>query len=348
MAAGRLIAAGGSVLAAAGLAAGGWAARNRKMYDWALARTRRAGFTEHDVVVNGSKLHYAQGPAGDKPPLLLVHGQAVDWQSYARVLPDLARDFTVYAVDVHGHGQSARTPEKYTATAAGADLARFAEEVIGTRVVVSGHSSGGQLAAWLAGNRPDLVRAVVLEDPPLFTTLLPRAEKTWNWVDLASACHAYLESGETDWGAYLFAHQKLWDFFGDGADRIIRSGLKRREKHPDRPITVFFMPPSWNDMQRAIELYDPRFGDAFYTGAWDAGFDHEATLRKIEAPAILIHANWKYGGDGVLQGAIDAKDAQRIASLIHDVEVVRVDSGHNVHGEKPAQFTEIVRSVAIG
>ncbi|MGW7536116.1 alpha/beta fold hydrolase [Amycolatopsis sp. NPDC054798] len=343
MAAGRLIAASASALAA-GLAAGAWAARNLKTYDWAMARTRRAGFTEHDVLLNGSKLHYAQGPAGGKPPLLLIHGQAVDWHSYARVLPDLARDFTVYAVDVHGHGLSERTPEKYTAAAIGADLAGFVEEVIGSRAVVSGHSSGGQLAAWLAGHRPGLVRAVVLEDPPLFTTLLPRARKTWNWVDLANACHTYLESGESDWGAFLFAHQKLWDFFGGGAHRIVRSGLARRAKHPDRPITVFFMPPGWNDMQRAIEHYDPRFGDAFHTGAWDEGFDHEATLRKIEAPAILIHANWKYGDDGVLQGAIDADDARRIASLISDVQLVRVDSGHNVHGEKPARFTEIVRS----
>ncbi|WP_033288486.1 alpha/beta fold hydrolase [Amycolatopsis jejuensis] len=325
--------------------AGGWAARNLKTYDLALARTRRAGFTEKQAVINGSTIHYAEGPAGPNPPLLLIHGQGVDWRSYARVLPALATDFTVYAVDVHGHGQSARTPSKYTAEAIGSDLARFVEDVIRARVVVSGHSSGGQLAAWLAGHRPDLVRAAVLEDPPLFTTLLPRAEKTWNWVDLATTCHTYLESGETDWPAYSFAHQKLWDFFGDGAARIVRGGLARHAKHPDRPITLLFMPPSWNDMQRALESYDPHFGNAFYTGTWDEGFDHEATLRKIEAPTTLIHANWKYGDDGVLQGAIDADDAQRIASLISNVEVVRVDSGHNVHGEKPTQFTEVVRAI---
>jgi len=176
-------------------------------------------------MINGSSINYAVGPMGDKPPLLLIHGQGVDWQSYAPVLPALAEDFSVFAVDVHGHGSSQRVPEKYTASAIGADLAGFIEDVIGSRVIVSGHSSGGQLAAWLAGNRSDVVRAAVLEDPPLLTTLLPRAEKTWNWVDLATTCHTFLQSGETDWAAYSFAHQKLWDFFGDGADRIIRSGL---------------------------------------------------------------------------------------------------------------------------
>lgn len=335
---------GASVAAAAGLAVGGWAARNLKAYDLARARTSSAGFIEQHVMINGSSINYAIGPVGDTPPLLLIHGQGVDWQSYAPVLPALAEDFSVFAVDVYGHGSSERVPEKYSASAIGTDLARFIEVVIGTQAVVSGHSSGGQLAAWLAGNRPDLVRAAVLEDPPLFTTLLPRAEKTWNWVDLASTCHMFLQNGETDWVAYSFARQKLWDFFGDSADRIIRSGLTRHVGHPDRPIRMFFMPPSWNDMQRSLLNYDPRFGDAFYTGRWDDGFDHEETLRGIEAPTTLIHANWKYGSDGILQGAIDDHDAARIVSLIEQGELVEVDSGHTVHAENPGRFVELIRS----
>lgn len=335
---------GAAVLGLVGLAAGGWVGRNLKAYDLAQARARFAGFAEKQVVINGSTVNYAAGPPSDNPPLLLIHGQGVDWQSYAPVLPALAQDFSIHAVDVHGHGNSQRTPEKYTAAAIGADLAAFVEQVIGRPPIVSGHSSGGQLAAWLAGNRPELVRAAVLEDPPLFTTLLPRAEQTWNWVDLATTCHNYLHSGETDWIAYSFANQKLWDCFGGAAERIVRHGLKRHAQHPDRPIKLPFMPPSWNDMQRSLVHYDPRFGDAFYTGRWDEGFDHERTLRAIEAPTTLIHANWKYGSDGVLQGAIDDNDAERIASLIADVELAEIDCGHNVHGERPDRFADLVRS----
>lgn len=335
---------GAAVLGVAGLATGGWAVRNLTAYDLARARASAAGFVERQVVINGSTINYAAGPPSDNPPLLLIHGQGVDWQSYAPVLPALANDFAIFAVDVYGHGNSQWVPEKYTAAAAGTDLAAFIEQAIGTPPIVAGHSSGGQLAAWLAGNRPELVRAAVLEDPPLFTTLLPRAEWTWNWVDLASTCHSYLRSEETDWVAYSFANQKLWDFFGEGADKIIRHGLKRHAKHPQRPIKLPFMPPSWNDMQRTLVNYDPRFGDAFYTGRWDEGFDHERTLHDIGAPTTVIHANWKYSSNGVLQGAIDDNDAARIASLIDDVELVEVDCGHNVHGERPEQFADLVRS----
>lgn len=332
------------VFAVAGATVGMWAIRNLKAHVLAQRRTRAAGFRENSVDVNGTRLNYASGPKSSGPPLLLIHGQGVDWRSYAPVLPALVHDFSVFAVDVHGHGDSARAPEKYSAAAIGHDLATFIESVIGQPVVVSGHSSGGQLAAWLAGHRPDLISAVLLEDPPLFTTLLPRAKQTWNWVDLATTCHDFLESEETDWAAYSFAHQRLWTFFGEGRKRIIRSGLRQHAKHPNRPITMFFMPSGWNDMQRSLLTYDPRFGDAFFTGSWDEGFDHEDTLRSITAPTTLIHADWEYGSDGILQGAIDDVDAQQITSLNENIELIRVESGHNVHGEIPDRFIEILRA----
>jgi hypothetical protein len=56
-------------------------------------------------------------------------------------------------------------------------------------------------AGRLAANHPDLVRGVVLEDPPFFTTMLPRVEKTWNYVDLATGAHTFLASDEEDFVA---------------------------------------------------------------------------------------------------------------------------------------------------
>ncbi|MBK8420653.1 alpha/beta hydrolase [Candidatus Villigracilis saccharophilus] len=135
-------------------------------------------------MINGSSLNYAEGP-NNGPVLLLIHGQAVDWKNYAKVLPKLSQQYHVFAIDCYGHGNSTRIPEKYSTVAMGTDISIFIETVIGEPVVVSGHSSGGLLAAWLAANKPDLVQGVVLEDPPFFTSVLPRAEKSWNYVDLA-------------------------------------------------------------------------------------------------------------------------------------------------------------------
>lgn len=332
---------GGLVIVVAGLSGAGWMAHNVYAYDVGVAKARWSGYVEKQTTVNGTMINYSEGPANGEPPLLLIHGQGVNWQSYYPVLRQLARHFHVYAVDVYGHGRSARVPAKYTAKAIGGDLGSFVEQVIGQPVIVSGHSSGGQLAAWLGGHRPDLVRGVVLEDPPMFTTLLPRAQTTWNWVDLATACHEYLASGTSqDWPTHYFRHQRMWQFFGDGAPKIIAWALKRHRGHPDKPITLPFLPPSYNDLQRGLQDYDPRFGEAFYTGSWDVGFDHGGTLTAIKAPTVLLKANATYGPDGILQGAMDDHDAQRVMSLLRDGGLVSVDSGHNVHGEKPAEFVK--------
>ncbi|HWH95292.1 MAG TPA: alpha/beta hydrolase [Baekduia sp.] len=64
-------------------------------------------------------------------------------------------------------GRSTWTPGRYTLDIMGNDLARLIDVVIGRPVVVSGNSSGGVLAAWLAAYaRPGQIRGAVLEDAP--------------------------------------------------------------------------------------------------------------------------------------------------------------------------------------
>jgi len=135
---------------------------------------------------------------------------------------------------------------------------------------------------------------------------------------------------------------RMWKFFGEGAERFKRQGLEHYAKHPERPVQIWSLPPMINESFRAIGGYDPRFGDAFYTGTWDENFDHEATLRALDVPAVLIHANWKYDDDGILMAAMDDEDARRARELMSDVEFIRVDSGHGFHWEKPGEFAQIL------
>ncbi|OYN97362.1 alpha/beta hydrolase [Enemella evansiae] len=310
-----------------------------------MAAVRAAEYAEHDVTIDGASIHYAAGPANGRPPLLLIHGQSTDWRSYAVVLPELARDFQVFAVDCLGHGRSARDPGRYSARAHGQLLAQFIETVIGRPAVVSGHSSGGLLAAWLAGNAPGWVDAVLLEDPPLFTTTLPRAATTWNFVDLATTCHGFLTSAEQDWVAYHWRHQRMWHFFGKAAPRLIRAGLSYHRRNPDRPIRLWFL-PQLDEATRAIPAYDPHFGEAFFTTSWDSGFDLEASLRAIGVPATLVHTRVRHAADGILMAAMGDAEAARARSSIDRVEFVKADTGHDFHGADPKRFVDLLRELA--
>lgn len=105
-------------------------------------------------------------------------------------------------MDCCEHGRSDHVPEKYAANALAVDMERFLEHVVGEPA----HSSGGLIAAGLAASAPPLVTGMLLEDPPFFSSVLPRAEKTFNYVDLSSATHGFLQSGETDFVSYYIRH----------------------------------------------------------------------------------------------------------------------------------------------
>lgn len=320
----------------------GYLVRNKTYAVQEARAVWRAGFAEQRVEINGSSLNYAEGP-DNGPPLLLLHGQVTDWQSYNRVLPKLSRHFHVFAVDYYGHGGSAHVPGKYTANALTENLAQFVGQVVGEPVIVSGHSSGGLVAAGLAASAPELVRGVVLEDPPFFSSVLPRARETFNYVDLSTVAHKFLRSGATDFTTFYIRNGAIWSLFQDGAAPLRNYALRVRQAHPDRPVNLMLLPPSINELFRAMPSYDARFGEAFYTGTFHRDFDHAQVLRRIRVPAVLIHANWQYDDQGILLAAMDDRDAERARSLLDDVTFRRVDSGHNVHFERPDEFIQILR-----
>lgn len=96
---------------------------------------------------------------GAGPPVLLLHGlmgRAATWAPIARRLTAYGR---VVGLDARGHGRSgARGP--WTVARMAADAAELLHEP----AVVVGHSMGGLHGLALAATRPDLVRALVVED----------------------------------------------------------------------------------------------------------------------------------------------------------------------------------------
>ncbi|PCC73513.1 Pimeloyl-ACP methyl ester carboxylesterase [Nannocystis exedens] len=297
---------------------------------------------EKQFAVDGASMNYAEGP-DNGPPLLLIHGQMTDWQTWNRALPTLTQNYHVFAVDCFGHGGSDHVPERYTARALSTAMSRFLTEVVGEPATVVGHSSGGLIAADLAAHSREKVRGVILEDPPLFSSVLPRAEQTWNYVDLSTLAHEFLLSGEADFTAYYLEHTLLWTFFPpDLGEMIKQQALAYRRDHPDEPVVLEGAPPEFNELLRALSSYDPRFGEAFHDNTFHQDFDHADTLSRITVPTVLIHANWSVDDNGVLLGAMSGDEAEQARSLLADVEFVKVDSGHSVHFEKTDEFLQIV------
>ncbi|QPC80830.1 alpha/beta hydrolase [Phototrophicus methaneseepsis] len=309
-----------------------------------------AGFTEKKAQIGDVTLNYAEGP-NNGPALLLLHAQHMEWFSYSRVLPELSKSFHIFAVDYHGHGKTVSPVERYNASDMGNDLATFIETVIGEPAFVTGNSSGGLLTAWLAANKPDLVRAIVLEDPPLFTAEYPRIKDTISYVSFTS-CHEYIEAGEdSDFLIYwLNSHAAfVAKNVGDYALPILLSVIQTyHEKNPGEPLEIRFLSDYLRTFMRGIDRYDPYFGNAFYDGSWNEGFDHAETLQRITQPTLLLHANYEIREDGVLNGALSQEDADLVVSLIPNAQYLRVDSAHAIHLDKPDQFIQAIEAFFLG
>ncbi|CAN5550468.1 hypothetical protein BH24ACT15_BH24ACT15_01640 [soil metagenome] len=99
------------------------------------------------------------------PPVVLLHQTPRSWDEYREVLPLLGARRRVIALDTLGHGAS-DPPADHTIEAYSQGI-RSALHVLGIgRYDLVGHHTGGVVAALVAAQAPDAVRALVLSSTP--------------------------------------------------------------------------------------------------------------------------------------------------------------------------------------
>ncbi|MBM7601102.1 pimeloyl-ACP methyl ester carboxylesterase [Virgibacillus halotolerans] len=309
-----------------------------------LKEMYKAGFTEKQMKLkDGTILNYGEGPSNGKIPLLLIHGQGMNWEDYAKVLPGLSKHYHVYAVDCHGHGESDWNPEKYKAKVMAADFAEFIEVEIGEKTVVSGHSSGGMIAAWMAAHYRELVLGTVIEDSPFFSTELDRRENTYVWVYGFQMYEDFKNQDEVkDYFVYSLKNSYWRNMFGDFLwNKFSKDAISYHEKHPNEPVHLVYLPPQINRMFEAETYpFDRKFGETFYDNTWFEGYNQAEVLSKIKSPTVFLKANTTYDGN-LLVAALSDEDADRVVELLECGIRIDIDTpGHDIHYDKPKEFTD--------
>jgi pimeloyl-ACP methyl ester carboxylesterase len=310
-----------------------------------------SGFEEKQVKWNGAVINYAEG-LSNGPPLVLIHGQNVEWREYAEVLPKLAKDYHVFAFDCFGHGKSAHDPALYTCAKNGEGVAWFIENIIGQPALLSGHSSGGIIAAWVAAYAPEWVSGLQLEDPPFFSVTpdeMQEGRSCFAWKDNFEITHAFInQSEEPDYMVYYFQHSYFLSLFGGLQPVIVDWVIKWRTEHPTGPVKLKWLPHNWFRGQYYAEDYDLRFGETFYTGSWFDGIDQATMLESIKCPIIYLKAETNYGKDGVLYAANTDDDAKRVMQCLRgasSAEMRTIKSGHDIHYEKTEFFITAIHDI---
>lgn len=282
------------------------------------------------------------------PNLLLLHAQGTYSSSFNSVLFALAKHFHVYMVDYYGHGMSSHNKDLYNLVSIGEDLIYFIDSVIKSDIIVLGHSSGGLIGAYIAANCDKCVK-LILEDAPFFSCVGERRFNTYNYVDLSSVCHNFLNQSEIDdFVYYYFREQYCWNFFPEKNRDIIKekscaSALKYREKYPDKALKVRFWPKKFLLGFNGMQYYDPLFGESFYNDSFHNGVDYRSLLSSIKCPTLFMKAESKVE-NGLLLGALSDSDLKVVVSLLSNSRVEYFPCGHGIHIDMPKLFIDTVKS----
>ena len=133
----------------------------------ALPETSRVDGLQYECVrlTSGRNLLVGRAGANDRPAVLLIHGLGDnahrDWR---QVIPGLATDYRVIAVDLPGFGGSDPLPEGYDFAGLAATLAELLDHDSIERAHVVGHSLGGAVSLYFADSNPTRVDRLVLVD----------------------------------------------------------------------------------------------------------------------------------------------------------------------------------------
>jgi pimeloyl-ACP methyl ester carboxylesterase len=112
------------------------------------------------LTIHGHDLSFVN--QGEGPVLVLLHGMAGSCEAWKRVVPSLARDFTLVVPDLLGHGESAKPLAEYSISGHANVLRDLLAALGHERATLVGQSFGGGVAMQFAYQYPEQCERLVL------------------------------------------------------------------------------------------------------------------------------------------------------------------------------------------
>ncbi|MFD9194567.1 alpha/beta fold hydrolase [Streptomyces phaeochromogenes] len=280
-------------------------------------------FTSRLVEVNGLRLHAVTG--GDGPALLLIGGWPQTWYAWREVMPALARQHTVVAVDSRGAGLSDKPDDGYDAGTLSADLVALMAALGHDRFDVVGHDIGTWTGYALAADHPERVgRLAILE------AVIPGLTPSPPFFGPAAA------------------NLKLWQFGFNRLTGLNEDLVRGREplffgyQFAKKAATPDAIPAYAVDVYVDAITADPRAlraSFAYYRALDETIAQNEQRSKtRLTLPVLAL--------GGALWSGASAAQTMRLAA--DDVTgVVLDDCGHYPAEEQPARFVEILEDFLV-
>jgi esterase len=251
------------------------------------------------------------------PCLLLTHGiygSGANWRGIARKVIERRPDWSIALVDLRNHGRSGIGEPPHTLAACAGDIAALLDQ-LPTIVALAGHSFGGKvvLAARGAVSRP-LVQTWMFDSSP---SARPDAE-----LDPQNSVTRVLgvfERLPKDWAS---------------RDAFVNAVIAEGEAKPlAQWLGMNVIPSEGGGYHQRLDptVLRTMLHDYYVQDLWPIAED--STLSGSLEIVIAERSN-----------TLDADDRQRLSTAPSHIHVHRIDAGHWLHIEAPANVVELLVS----
>jgi pimeloyl-ACP methyl ester carboxylesterase len=264
------------------------------------------------VRIDGIGLRYIRTGAG--PPLVLLHTLRTQLDIFQKMIPDLARTFTVYAPDYPGHGWSDIPQTDYSPAFFVESVSKFLNSQRIEKATVAGVSIGGTIPLLLAARRHPAVARVVAINPYDYAKGLGIARANFvAWLIFSAARLPVV--GET----FMRLRNPLVE------SRIMAGGVADPASLPPSFLREAYTVGCRRGHYRAF-LNLIRRADQ-----WD---DAKAEYGKITVPVLLIYGDQDWSNEAERRSTFEKIPGARL-------EVIS-NGGHFLPLDRPQQLTELM------
>ncbi|MFC2035780.1 alpha/beta fold hydrolase [Chloroflexota bacterium] len=269
--------------------------------------------TEEYVTVNGLNTRYLVSGTG--PVIILVHGLGEFLENWLFNLSALSKHFTVYAMDLPGHGLSDESKHGYTIGLNAEFVVNFMAKMGISHASIIGHSMGGPICLNLATDSPTKVDKLILVSTGGLSDKVPLSYRLATIPLLGSILL----------GPSLFVNKTT-----------IRTGMKRQFYEP-KSIPKEWVNAAYKHLKRPNrnKIMVNIIKNCTRLDSIRPEADITSKLPLVEQPTLIIH--------GLHDKVIPVEHAYKVSNLIPNVRLEIFDRcGHNPQVEKPSEFNELV------
>ena len=266
-------------------------------------------WTQDDIEINDVQLHYYRTGHGDKRSFVLVHGFSDSGLCWTPTARDLESEYDVIMPDMRGHGLSARVHPGENVDMA-ADVAELISRLELERPILGGHSMGAMISFQVGARFPNLISALILEDPPWWFS---QSEHALNSDPAENPIAKWAKTLPSQTFEELLAQY--------------------RQDNPDWPEETVRL------MVESKKQLDPAIIDMMVDVLRVLGPTWQTAIQRLVQPVLLIAANPELGG------IVTPEVAATVRELNPNVTIVTIpDAGHLIRFDRYAAFMEALRA----